>query len=443
MDSTTDKQEKREMITHVISLVQPYRDKVLTIVAFLIGLLATTPLIRVGGFSLYLWLVGAMTVLLVCRWRLEPEDICLLFVLLCTVLLTYGSLSQAYRSEDRNGFIELLLAILLGRALVIHKDGKPADAVVNGVVFASKVQVVWIFLQVACWSCVSLDINDEIFHKLLNMKTVASQFKASGFVATGLCWNAGGIAACLIVGYMLEKRMAWKIAILAAGILTQSSTVWIGLFICIVYGLYRRILKSDKSVNWYKIGAGAVIGALVCVLVFIFVEPVRLYTINLVNFMVGRISGIVHPSSKLDSSSTAHLAYYMNIPALLSKMSLLQLLFGYGINCSGLPYTDLTQQYFWIKSWFVESDPVNTLLGTGIVGSILLVYWLYRQVCRSVKVHNHTAAIIVVLLICGFFYNLLSVAYYWLILVIVCLPAYEESESIDKKRNSACRSPRW
>ena len=81
----------------------------------------------------------------------------------------------------------------------------------------------------------------------------ASQYKASGLVSTGLCWNAGGIAAAIILVAAFAGSQ-WKVVALISSILTQSSTMIVGVGIVILFFLFQYLfskrLKNNK--NWYR-----------------------------------------------------------------------------------------------------------------------------------------------------------------------------------------------
>ena len=58
-----------------------------------------------------------------------------------------------------------------------------------------------------------IDLNDLVFNQTLHMVENASQYKASGLVSTGLCWNAGGIAAAIILVAAFAGSQ-WKVVAL-------------------------------------------------------------------------------------------------------------------------------------------------------------------------------------------------------------------------------------
>ena len=100
----------------------------------------------------------------------------------------------------------------------------------------------------------------------------ASQYKASGLVSTGLCWNAGGIAAAIILVAAFAGSQ-WKVVALISSILTQSSTMIVGVGIVILFFLFQYLFSKRLKNN--KIGIGNLfidmtfIGLIVMLLVFV------------------------------------------------------------------------------------------------------------------------------------------------------------------------------
>lgn len=394
--------------------------------SFLIGFFATAPLIRIGAYSLYVWLLCGMIVLFLFLFylRLALRDILLIATSGCTFVMTNSSLDSSYQAQNINALIGLSFALLLGRSLSGIEGAPYTRKVVEGVIFASKIQAIWIFFQILFWSFLSLDINDLIFNQTLHMREDASQFKASGFTATGLCWNAGGIVACLVIGYLLEKKFIWRIIILFAGILTQSTTALIGLSLCVIYTVIKFFLNSEQNILSARNIILVVSLASISISSYLFISKIQNYVDIIFSVVESRVSQMTGAAPSLDSSASAHFDYYANLPELIKQMNPSQLLFGYGLNSSGLPYTELTHQYYFLDSWFVESDPINTILGMGFAGFGMFVLWLVLETMRAYSSKSRSFILILILVIMGFFYNVISVAYYWLVLVIICLVDY-------------------
>lgn len=401
-------------------MVAEKEDKNISIIILAIGIFACIPVVRLGSYSLYIWLliIGIIYCAIFQRFRLSYTEILPLVIAgTLTYIITYQSLSSSYAENDLKGMFALWLVLLASQSMLTESGY--ANALIQGVVIGGKINILWIFVQTLLSKAANIDINDLIFNQTLHMVEQASQIKASGLVSTGLCWNAGGIAAAIILVVALEST-PWKLFAIVAAILTQSTTVLVGIAVVIIYLVFRAISNSKSHLRFSGVNiliicliVSMVVGVIVCV-------PSVIVTLNSIWASTHDRLMSFFGNSELDSSATAHFDYYNNIPELIKRMDVSQFINGYGIDCSGLPYTKLTNQYFWLDSWFVESDIVNTLLGMGIMGIICLYYFLFSVV----KVTRRNQMIIltfvtIAYIICGFFYNIQSVTYSWLILVEV------------------------
>lgn len=411
------------------------------ILVFLAGLFACIPVITVFDVSMYKVMILLIAVYLIISGRLffhftGLQVFALLSLITCFV--TVLQLPNAYASADLSGALSIVLIALVAPCIV--SDKVASFRFIDGVIVAGKLNVIWIYVQMFSSAVFAVDINDLLFTQILKMVDVASQYKVRGLVATGLCWNAGGITAALLIVFMLASNPGWKLLTLLAGLLTQSSTAFIGLILCACV-LILKWLKNAGIVIRRKISFGSIgiVVATIAVLLFTYSVSAKLQNtvISYFDITVYRIN-TVFGTETYDSSAQAHLGYYTNLAPLLSNASTIDLFFGYGVNCSGLPYTSLFGQYAALDSWAIESDLVNTLLGMGLLGCISLYCWLVTCVIRSWSTNKTVAALIAIFIICGFFYNLQSVNSYWLLLVEAALVRCAwDTSSID---NSSCNS---
>lgn len=401
-------------------MVAEKEDKNIRIILLAIGIFACIPVVRLGSYSLYIWLliIGILYCAIFQRFRLSYTEILPLVIAgTLTYIITYRSLSSSYAENDLKGMFALWLVLLASQSMLTESGY--ANTLVQGVVIGGKINILWIFVQTLLSKAANIDINDLIFNQTFHMVEQASQIKASGLVSTGLCWNAGGIAAAIILVVAFES-MPWKLFAIVAAILTQSTTVLVGIAVVIIYLVFRAIANSKSHLRFSVVNiliicfiVSMVVGVIICV-------PSVIATLNSIWASTHDRLMSFFGNSELDSSATAHFDYYNNIPELIKRMDISQFINGYGIDCSGLPYTKLTNQYFWLDSWFVESDIVNTLLGMGITGILCLYYFLFSVVKATRRNQMIILTFVTVAyIVCGFFYNIQSVTYSWLILVEV------------------------
>ncbi len=406
----------------------------LRIIAFLVGLFSSMPLFEIFGIGVYAWLVILLTlgILLTRQFRVSSQLPFVLFSIVSLISFIISILSNlpgTYLKDNINAFINLAL-ILIVSGSALERSGTMSDKVVSGIKLAAKIQAIWIIIQYILYNFFGMDINHVIFNLLLGISEQTSQYKATGYIPTGLCWNAGGIAAALIIGFSLESGLAWRLIIVISGILTQSRTILIG-FCLLLLGEFLFFSKNNNLLSKIKLSVrrcrvGIVVLAVVMLGAMLLTDfgalagSVAHDILNKVLFSLSLNGGYGH------ASTAAHAGYYLNLPSLLSSMGILNLLFGYGLNCSGFPYTNLTGQYAQVSSWCVESDPVNTLLSTGLFGLITFYAWIGYLIYRCWKRDNNkeTALILITIAVIGIFYNVQSVLYSWLILAEIAL-AYQ------------------
>lgn len=381
------------------------------------GVAAAVPIIRAFDISVFVWMELASAFLIVILrkvgtiTRCDSYAVFMIAAVISTGLAVVSCLPMAYISNSLKAVI-LIIAIWLNVNNIVKKVPGVASSFVQGVSIGALANAIWMIFQFAVWRLFAFDLNAYIFNELLSITEVTSQYKATGLVATGLCWNVGGITAAILMGFVYFKNSWIRTLFVVAAILSQSRTLQIGL-VCII-----ALRLGIAAINRYRtFSQGAK-------------KKCHLLVVVVISFMF--ICATCFISKWLespDSSGSAHLAYYANLPELLSRMDPLQFIFGYGVDCSGFPYTALTGQYHWLKAWFVESDIVNTLLGMGVVGLLALYFHILEVTKRLVEDKSTFALFIISVLVCGVFYNILSVTYYWALLLINSLPYASDLEN--------------
>ncbi len=381
---------------------------------YLLGLFAAVPLLRIAGVSAYVWLLFGLAIRTIGLRDLQGLKSCELLPLTAVYMLSlvyagFSGVSSAYLGNAIKA-TATLTALVISVSSYSFKDSRGAYKVLEGVMLGAKINAVWIILQSIAWQALEIDLNELVFSEWLCMSDQTTQTDELGLVPTGLCWNAGGIAAAIVFGIGLAKNSGWRLAITIAGALTRSGTILVGIILS--YVLIVVVRNSDGVKYAVKI---------------IRKHPLVSVVIGLSFFCAIAIALLIGVLPQLDWSASVHMSYYRNIPQLLSNMNPFNLLLGYGPDCSGMPYTALTDQYWWLDSWFVESDTVNALLGTGIVGLCCYVLTYIYYIRTALHRSPLFAGIVIILFLLGFLYNLFSVTYYWGALLLHCLVNYEES----------------
>lgn len=386
-----------------------------------LGLVSSFSVIQLAGVSVFLLLLYLYLFLQIItgKARIEISSPFLLYLftaLISTFMPFLFGLPNGYIANDVKGIINLC-AIFVFASTVIRSGnaGERVSAFLIGLKWSCRVQACWIVLQFVLWTWMSIDINEQIFVSLLGLVDKASQYKGTGYVPTGLCWNAGGIAPILFIGFFLEKKRAAKLTVACVALLTQSATLTLGIALCLIFDLFgRRELHS--GLNCLKLNKGAILLTLVAlpaiiVLIIINTEVILGIVGRLWEVFSYRLAGLLSEGSTMDSSTSAHLGYLINIPQLLMSSSLFNLMFGYGNNCSGFHYSNVTGQYAG-ETWIVECDPTNILLNNGVIGFVAYYFWIASGL-HALRRFRPLFLSVLVLMLMGLTYNL---QYVWVVL---------------------------
>jgi hypothetical protein len=140
--------------------------------------------------------------------------------------------------------------------------------------------------------------------------------------------------------------------------------------------------------------------------------------IEKLNYMLDSFSGSYLATQ---TSSKIHTRYWITIPKVTRWAGWVRGLFGFGINCSGYPFTSLFNQ-FPGEPWVVECDYIDYLWNYGYVGFALFYVMFFKNIIRSLKINKKYAVVILGILVEGVTYNVLfNWCFLTMILCFVCL----------------------
>ena len=244
---------------------------------FLLGLFSSLTVIQLGGISLFLvfaymlFFYGLVKKnLSICiNTKFLPFLVSIVFSFLLSL---FSNLPSGYLINNIKGLLNYLIIFVLASSIV-ESDNKETCLyeLLSGLCWSCRVQSVWIVGQTILWNLLKIDVNKLIFTDILGLVEKASQYKGTGYVPTGLCWNAGGIAPILFLGFFLEKRLILKIIIAVSAFLTQSATLTIGMSLCIVFMIVHNVRKMNVLVKCKK-NISSIFAGLALILIFLFVS---------------------------------------------------------------------------------------------------------------------------------------------------------------------------
>lgn len=301
------------------------------------------------------------------------------------------------------------------------------DCYSDGIVYAARIQAAWGILQIVLQYGAGININQILFVDILHSSN--SRDWVMGFFSgnswnmriTGLNFENSMFALVVCLGAALEKKKVWKIILLIVAVLSLSRTGWImvGGYLCVIV---IRTIKKKSIVSKKKLikGASGSITTIVISLIAYFKVPA-------IHRQVNSILLRVRDTDAISISGMRHLLYYpYGFEIWLTRSNILQMLFGYGMRCSGVAFSE---QYdicniigigTYSSAWAIECDVIGLLLGGGIC--TFLAY--YTEMFKNVKTKYGDA--IIVLLIGGITYHYHSISYVVFLMMMASLSRLKE-----------------
>lgn len=297
----------------------------------------------------------------------------------------------------------------------------------NGIVYAARIQAVWGILQIVLQYGAGININQILFVDILHSSN--SRDWVMGFFSgnswnmriTGLNFENSMFALVVCLGAAFEKKKIWKILLLTVAVLSLSRTGWIMVvgYLCVIIA---RTIKKKNIVSKKKLvkSASGSVATIVVSLIAYFKVPA-------IQRQVTNILLRVRDTDAVSISGMRHLLYYpYGFDIWLTRSNILQMLFGYGMRCSGVAFSEqhdicnIIGIGTYSSAWAVECDVIGLLLG----GGICTFFAYYIEMIKNVKTKYGDA--IIVLLIGGITYHYHSISYVVFLMMMASLSRLKE-----------------
>lgn len=386
---------------------------------YLLGIFSTLQIISIMGVTVYNWLLVLSFIYMIYTKKLciKKNDLILIFLIVSFITIVTGccfnGLRVDYFKKNVVSGIQLIMVLVI---YILSYSNKSIfiNRFIKGFNVSCYIQLFWCYIQLVFFYLFNTDINNLIFNKILHMVSLESSMENSGFVCTGFHWHPANLIPTLLWLCIFSKKIYIKFAVLVIIIACDNTTILIGVLLYFAFtvlsflkDIFQRNKVSKKIIIFAVILAG---------FVAIFLEPVIEYSAFLLNGILTRFKDAID-SNIIDNSSRTHFLYYFNLPFILKTEKLVNVIFGYGIDCSGFIYSKLFSQYNNL-TWILESDPVNIILSQGIAGFGVLYSILIRNIAMLRKTNTRYFIFCSILLIMGVTYN---VQYNWIILLELML----------------------
>lgn len=257
------------------------------------------------------------------------------------------------------------------------------------------IQLLWFPLQYIFYHILHIDLNDILFNQLLGFRENVSFIRSGIYYPSGLTWHSAVIAPLFVMSLALFDEIWVVLLVLFDVAICGNTTSVIGVTVYLSIILVNKFgprINAKKTIKW-----------LICIIAIIIPLGLWFRLLDKVGDLFGNIINRIKYME--DTSTIVHFRYYTSIPKVYSISTPLEIIFGYGNACSGLPHSIIYNQYSNAKSWVVECDVVNKLLSNGIVGFVIYYYFLFKILIKGKRINIKYCAVMAAIIIEGFFYN--------------------------------------
>lgn len=407
-----------------------YNIKLKDTLFFLLGFFSTFEIVQMFGISLF----SCMLVLVSCYMILsegkifiksnqKPVCIYIIVVSISECMVTFIEL------ENRNEWITaslkkyILLLFLAITFIYVINYQNGLNMFLRGLYYSCLVEMIWCYLQFVLYKSVGIDINMKLF----GMSHISSS--TGQLILSGLNSNAGILVPALFVLILFTNKLLIKFFAFFLFFLSGTSTMVIcGITVSVILGVrYAWTIIIRKNSH---IGKKAFITVTFLFFAALFIIIVNQNFVNNLNDSIMRIVDRINSArtkSFTDGSTFTHTRYYTTVRYVWNKSNIVNVIFGYGIDCAGVPFVRLFKQYAELL-YVPESDPITFLYNYGIVGFIYIYWMIISIIKKGRKVDWKYVAFYCSVVIGGLFYGMFL---NWILLLtwisIVCV---KEKKSI-------------
>lgn len=327
--------------------------------------------------------------------------------LICGITMYFGSLPDGWKESSTN---QIVLYLTVTVVFFLRFSNKEIEELIKGIRMGLFINIIWSFVQFTLYLLIKFDINDFVFSKVLPMREKASTFNTSlsTMCVTGINWHPAQLVPIIILAYFFFDDILIRCLLIFLAVISTNTTCVVALALCFVLDFIRNIgqKKKKRNLRYLKIKNFLIVLTLIIVVVFIVIAKgnIIIYFINHISRVIERINS-AYTGVNVNNSTMLHLRYYTSYPLILSHYGLKEALFGIGFECSGYPFTELYGQYEGLKSWHVESDLINFLVGRGLIWTVSHYAFLFMIAIKGRKISFKYTMTILVLIGSGILYN--------------------------------------
>ncbi len=387
------------------------------ILIFISGIFSTFQAVAFHGITAFSWFLLALLFVGVVekrgRWRISfsgVKEILIGLVILTTTITELITLFlneyPAWTSRSVNNYILMTAVLLL--FFVMREDKNYVKLYLKGVIWSCIIQYIACYVEYAAYTFLNYDLTERLFD-------IPTKVRDERLIIGGLTTNPGMLVPVVLIGLCLSKNIAVRLMAVIAALLINSTTcmICVGMFFLFNIILF---LKDKASRGW---DLRKIVFAILAILIMVFLisAPLRTRIRDLYSYAGMRISNAAADEADTDKSTAYHYRYYTSLPYIFDHIPTVRKVFGYGKNCSGIPFSKWLRQYT-DKIWIPETDPIATLYDVGIVGFLAMYALIFKLAGEFWNESRLYGIFITCVLIGGIFYGFQMT---WLLLLELLL----------------------
>lgn len=400
------------------------------VLVFLLGFFSTFELVQLFGVTMFSCiLIGFSIYMVVSEKKLYIKNIYVYIWIYIAIVTISELLSFTIQLDNKiiwiissiKKYILLFFLIIALTYILKMKNGR--KQFFRGLYCSCFVEMIWCYLQFVCYKFASVDINMSLFGV-----SHISNFNGQ-LVLSGLNSNAGILAPILFFLILFDKRTVIKLLSVVLFFISGTSTMVICgvviLFTMLVHHIYTKIIQDKPTIKQKTI---RVFGILLFIMfILVTVKPEMLQNLSSsFSRLFNRLSD-ARTANFTDGSTFTHTRYYTSILYVLSNSNPINIMFGNGIDCAGVPFVRLFNQYSDII-YVPESDPITFLYNYGIIGFLFIYSMIIFVIGKGRKIDWKYASFFFSVLIGGLFYGMFL---NWVLLVTwLSIGSIHEKKSI-------------
>lgn len=380
-----------------------------SLLLFIDGIFSTFQIIQVAGTTVFSELMLISVVYLLVKDKnisIKKNDG---FVWKYIILISISELmiftiklrnSSEWKNSSLKKYIILVLVMLF--FYVIEKNYETrVRAFVKGLHVSCLIQVFWCYLQFILEKWRDIDINQMFFS--------VSQYNLTGQkVITGLHVNAGILAPTIIFLVFYDRRWWVKLLSILIFFIAGTSTMLIcGCTVIVLYGVHHLSLHHKRSIskkNFIEIALIVILVILGIIVLSSSQKDIFERILDMFESMGDRI-GTIKDKQFTDGSTFVHTRYYTSLFTIMSSLGIMNILFGFGIGCAGVPFVEIFNQYPQLI-YVPESDIMAYIYDVGIIGFVAFYILFIMIIKKGKKIDWHYMAFMIVILVGGVFYGM-------------------------------------